>query len=233
MRAVRVRSKPCWPDVLLQDTIEKSLQATVDAFSVQSMRWSEGELGFTAVLQPTERLEDITNKLLVEWALNQTVARVGHNEFEERILLGVRPIEVGEVGKGIVTEYEQFVTVHNETYTLQTPLLRIRRVPSKGILRAMSSLVPGNLKFEIPPRSWFEDVRDEERQIVSVEVVPDEKETWKVRFMKPYIRIGEIVSVLTLTAPTGPAAPSQCPFRVRTGHPIIARELDRKRTPRG
>ena len=38
----------------------------------------------------------------------------------------------------------------------------------------------------------------------------------------PYIRIGEIVSVLTLTAPTGPAAPSQCPFRVRTGHPIIA-----------
>ena len=38
----------------------------------------------------------------------------------------------------------------------------------------------------------------------------------------PYIRIGEIVPVLTLTAPTGPAAPSQCPFRVRTGHPIIA-----------
>ena len=32
----------------------------------------------------------------------------------------------------------------------------------------------------------------------------------------------EIVPVLTLTAPTGPAAPSQCPFRVRTGHPIIA-----------
>ena len=54
-------------------------------------------------------------------------------------------------------------------------------------------------------------------------------ETWK----QPYIRIGEIVPVLTLTAPTGPAAPSQCPFRVRTGHPIIARELDRKRTPRG
>ena len=36
------------------------------------------------------------------------------------------------------------------------------------------------------------------------------------------VTVGEIVPVLTLTAPTGPAAPSQCPFRVRTGHPIIA-----------